>query len=290
VEIVVGQAVIKRAMELQLCDRPIAWLGARPHLISQHRHWLHPHFLDEQDCWGLDFQTWILEIEGQTIVVDPCTGNSRPHIMPQFDMLDIPFIDRFSSTGTRPEDVDFVFCTHFHHDHCGWNTQLKDGRWMPTFPNARYLFVQREYDRWNPNGTNYRAVDYNDGVYDRSIRPIVEAGLADFADGTYRVVQNVMIETAYGHTSGHSVLSLASSGHNAIFTGDAFHHPLQLIDPQIQFGDCDDIDSAIATRRSLAAAALKRDALLIPAHLPYPHAGRLQQINGELEFHAYSTF
>ena len=37
-------------------------------------------------------------------------------------------------------------CTHLHSDHVGWNTRLDNGRWMPTFPNARYVFSKLDYE------------------------------------------------------------------------------------------------------------------------------------------------
>ena len=193
---------------------------------------------------------------------------------------------RFNATGVRPEEVDYVFCTHMHHDHCGWNTQLRGGRYVPTFPNARYLFLRREYERWDPNGANYQAVDYNEGVYQRSILPVVEAGLADLVMERHRILPGLNIEPAPGHTIGHAMLHLVSQAEEAYFSGDVFHHPLQLTDPSIQFGDCDDLAQAIATRQRLIALGLEREALIIPAHLPFPHAGRVSQINGAIMFEA----
>lgn len=285
--IVVGEAQIRSVLEMRLTNRPIATLGASEALIEANRHWLTPWFLEAGDTWSLNFQTWILHVDGKVVVVDPCTGNGRPHPIAPFHMLDEPFIERFCATGVQPEEVDIVFCTHFHHDHCGWNTQLRDGRWTPTFPNARYLFLQREYDRWNPNGRNYRAVAYNDGVFERSILPVVEAGLADFVPERHLLSPSIVIEPAHGHTLGHAMLCLGSRGENALFSGDCFHHPLQLAKPEIQFGDCDDVEQAIASRKRLVGLALEQDALVIPAHLPAPHCGRVRRgDDGEIWFEA----
>jgi glyoxylase-like metal-dependent hydrolase (beta-lactamase superfamily II) len=280
----VGEAEINSALEMSLTGRPIAWLGADPALIEANRDWLSPHFLQENDTWSLDFRTWVLRIEDKVVVVDPCTGNGRPHPLPPFNLLNTPFIERFCATGVRPEDVDYVFCTHMHHDHCGWNTQLRDGRWVPTFPNARYLFLRREYQRWDPSGADYRAVAYNEGVYERSIRPVVDAGLADLVMDRHRILPGLEIEQAPGHTLGHAILHLASQGEEACFSGDSFHHPLQLVEPKIQFGDCDEVEQAIATRRRLAALALERNTLIIPAHLPAPHAGYLRRAGERVIF------
>lgn len=271
----IGGAAISSALELSLDRRPIASLGADPALIEANRDWLEPWFLEEGDTWSLVFQCWIVHVDDRIVVVDPCTGNGRPHPLPMFDMLDIPFLERFRATGIDPLDVDYVFCTHMHHDHCGWNTQLRDGHWVPTFPNARYLFMRREYERWDPNGADYRYVDYNEGVFERSIQPIVEAGLADLVMDRGSLTHSLKIEPAPGHTLGHAMLHLQSGGNEAYFTGDCFHHPLQLTQAELQFGDADDVQQATETRRRLVALGLERDALIIPAHLPTPHAGKV---------------
>ena len=93
----------------------------------------------------------------------------------------------------------------------------------------------------------------------------------------HRVSPSLEIEPAHGHTLGHAMLRLASEAEEACFSGDCFHHPLQLADPDLQFGDCDDVEQARATRRRLIALGLERDALIIPAHLPTPHAGRVRR-------------
>ena len=50
-----------------------------------------------------------------------------------------PYLANLAAAGFMPEDIDYVLCTHLHADHVGWNTRLVGGRWVPTFPNARYL-------------------------------------------------------------------------------------------------------------------------------------------------------
>lgn len=284
--ITVGGAEIRSVLEIQLAGLPIARLGADPAVVEANRAWLSPYFLEAGDTWSLNFRSWVLRVDGRVVVVDPCTGNGRPNTMAAFDMLDIPFIERFCETGVRPQDVDAVVCTHMHHDHCGWNTQLRDGRWVPTFPKARYIFARREYDRWGPNAAAHPVMPYNQGVFERSIQPIVEAGLADLVLDRHRLSPSLELEPGHGHTLGHSMLRLVSEGCEALFTGDAFHHPLQLIEPRLQFGDADDLAQAIETRRRLAADGLERDTLIIPAHLPFPHAGRVRRQGSGIAFEA----
>jgi glyoxylase-like metal-dependent hydrolase (beta-lactamase superfamily II) len=281
----IGDSAIRRIEELRI-PNSIAHFTEDEALLAVHRHWLAPHFLDENDRFDLVFQSWIFEADGRVVLVDPCNGNGKPHLVPFFDRLDVPYIERIAEAGYRPGDIDLVVCTHLHHDHCGWNTMLRDGKWVPTFPNARYVFQRAEYDRWGSDRDRHPPFAYNDGVFERSVQPVVEAGLADLVDGGARLSEGLAVELAAGHTAGHQMLHLASAGRRALFTGDCFHHPIQLVDPAIPFGDAEDQEQVAAMRRKLAAIAADEDCLLIPAHLPAPHAVRAWREDGAIRFAA----
>jgi glyoxylase-like metal-dependent hydrolase (beta-lactamase superfamily II) len=280
--IALGDAQIHRVEELSI-NSPMAVPMDDKALLEAHGGWLIPDFADSDGHWQFVFQSWILLVDGRVVLIDPCNGNGRPHMSPMFDRLHTPYIERFTATGIKPDEVDYVFCTHLHHDHCGWNTQLRDGRYVPTFPRARYLFAQREYERWDTRRPEHRVVDYNVGVFERSVLPVMEAGQVELFDGQHRVSPSISIEPAYGHTEGHSILHLESQSEQAYFTGDAFHHPLQLIDPSLWLGG-DNPEAEIATRRRLIALCLERNALIIPAHFPPPYAGRLRRQEGRVVF------
>jgi len=281
----IGDVALHRVEELRI-PNTITYFTRDEELLAANRHWLAPHFLDQDGGFDLVFQSWLFESEGRVVLVDPCTGNGRPHPVEFFDRLDTPFIERMAGTGFRPQDIDFVVCTHLHHDHCGWNTQLRDGRWVPTFPNARYILRRAEFDRWGAHRDRYRGVDYNEGVFERSVRPVVEAGLADLVSGSHRLTPGMVVEPAPGHTLGHQMLHLTASGEHALFTGDCFHHPIQLVDPAIPFGDSEDMEQTIATRLRLVESAADLPALLIAAHLPAPYAVRVWREGDEMRFAA----
>jgi len=271
----IGDAQIRRVEEMRQ-KIPMAMLTEDRAFVRANQSWLSPFYDSTDDCFELVFQMWILDIAGKTVVVDPCNGNGRSRpVLTAFDHLDTPFIERLEATGTRPEDVDFVFCSHLHCDHCGWNTRLDNGRWVPTFPNARYLFVRREVERWEPSRPGHRPVEYNIGVYEDSVRPVLDAGLADLVADHHAILPGLAIEPAPGHTTGHSVLHLNSRGEDAWFTGDAFHHPLQVLRPELHLEGCDDLQQAVATRERLLHAIAERDGLMIPAHFAGPHRGRV---------------
>jgi len=274
----IGDAEISRAEEFTL-QFPIKRLTRDQSILDANADWLTADFYDRTtQSLTMVFHTWIVQVDGLTVVVDPCNGNgrSRPAV-PFFENLDTPFLERFEATGVRPDQVDMVFCTHLHCDHCGWNTRMQDGRWIPTFPNARYLFVRREVERWDPRRPGHRVIDYNVGVFEDSVQPILDAGLADLVEDRHPVSETLVIEPAYGHTGGHSTLRFAARGEELIFTGDAFHHPLQVLDPTLHLEGCDDLEAAVATRRRLRATLAERGGVMLPAHFPAPHGGRVSR-------------
>lgn len=281
----VGDVAVERVEELRI-PNTIAHFTHDTALIEANRTWLAPHYLDAADHFDLVFQSFVFEHDGRVVLVDPCTGNGRPNPVPFFDRLDVPFIERLEGAGWRPQDVDLVVCTHLHHDHCGWNTHLRDGKWVPTFPRARYAMQQAEIDRWGRDRAQHKPFAMNDGVFERSVEPVLAAGLAQVVAGDSTLAEGLRVEFTPGHTAGHQMLHLVSAGRQALFTGDCFHHPLQLIEPTIPFGDAEDQAAVEALRRRLTARAADEDLLLVAAHLPAPHGVRIARAGDEFVWSA----
>ena len=141
--------------------------------------------------------------------------------------------------GVQPESVDIVFCTHLHVDHVGWNTLLRDGRCVPTFPNARYLAGRREFEYWQqqnrePGGDAVQLPGFRD-----SVLPILEAGQLELVEDGYELGRGLALLPLPGHTPGR--LGVRAEGAvPAIFCGDAIHSPLQVLDPALSTGVCID--------------------------------------------------
>lgn len=235
---------------------------------DEHSDWLVPDFWNPEtgDCVSA-IQTWVLQSAGRTILVDTGVGNDkdRPD-SPVWSRLDTGFLDNLAAAGVQPEDVDVVINTHLHVDHVGWNTRLDGRTWVPTFPNATYLMTQRDFDFWNPaNRTTRRTGGRN--VFEDSVAPIHEAGLAHLWDDTYQIDENLRLDLAPGHTPGSSVLTLASGGDRALFVGDLVHTALQIVEPEINSCFCVDPVESRATRHKLLGRAAEDNALFFPAHL-----------------------
>jgi glyoxylase-like metal-dependent hydrolase (beta-lactamase superfamily II) len=273
----VGEAEIHRIEELT-ARLPFASFNAPQQVIDSNAHWLSPYWVDAAGTWEMVVQSWIVIVDDRVAVIDPCVGNGRslPHFR-VFHMLDTPFIERFVASGIRPQDVDVVVCTHLHSDHCGWNTHLRDGRYVPTFPKARYYMAQREFDRWDPRRPGHLSVAANEGIFENSVLPVLEAGLVELIPDNFAISPSLETQSARGHTLGHVALRLQSAGREAWFTGDTFHHPIELIHPELDAHTCEDFAQTLATRRRLIERFVARGALIIPAHFAAPHMGYLKE-------------
>ncbi|MEM9131340.1 MAG: MBL fold metallo-hydrolase [Actinomycetota bacterium] len=236
--------------------------------------WLRPHFVDEKGKLILRIQALVVESHDQRILVDTCVGNDKERTTPLFDRLSTTFLDDLTAAGFPPESIDQVVCTHLHVDHVGWNTRLVDGDWVPTFPNALYLFGRAEYEYW---ATAEDAAAYGDVMGD-SVAPVVDAGLALMVDSDHLLTPEVQLEPTPGHTPGHVSVRISSVGSTAVITGDMLHHPIQIARPSLCSSADVDAPCAAATRRAAFRRWADSDALVIGSHFAGPGAGRLRPI------------
>ena len=236
---------------------------------------LEPGHVRDGQVYGF-LQSWLIEAEGRTILYDTGAGNAkeRPRI-PIFHRLDGDFLANLSAAGFAPDDIDTVICSHLHIDHVGWNTMLRDGAWVPTFRNAQYVFPAIERVFWDPaNAEGYgkaRGKPGNANVFEDSVQPILDAGLALLVGEGYVVAPGLTLHAAPGHTPGHLVLRAESGGERALFVADILHHLVQIFVPEWNSMFCEDFDQARRTRFGILAEAADTGACLIPAHFAGSH-------------------
>ncbi len=234
--------------------------------------WLIPHFADESGRLKMSIHALIVETPTKRIIVDTCLGNDKKHRrIPTWNDRQGRFLSDLAEAGFARETFDVVLCTHLHVDHVGWNTMFVEGKWEPTFPNARYLFGRIEHEHWTRQTTREDMPH----VMADSVTPIMEAGLADLVEVDHRICDEVSLVPTLGHSPGHCSVRISSRGEEALITGDFAHHPCQMA--RLDWASTADFDkpAAAATRRRVFADLAGKPVLVIGTHFAGPTAGRL---------------
>lgn len=239
--------------------------------------WLQPEFATDGNLKAV-IQSFIVETLEHRILVDTCNGNRKHRTdLPEWNNLQLPFLEQMQGIGLTPEDIDIVLNTHMHCDHVGWNTRLVDGAWVPTFPNAIYLMVQKEYDYW----TSPLDKEVNDdrAAFADSVQPIVTAGKATFVDSNYAITSTVSLFPTHGHTPGHVSVLIEDSGERAVITGDVLYSPCQIAHPE--WGTPFDTDTKVATetRRKFLSDCADTKTVIVGSHFPPPTCGTIKTSN-----------
>jgi glyoxylase-like metal-dependent hydrolase (beta-lactamase superfamily II) len=246
------------------------WKDETADFLKRHA-WVHPHFATPEGLMKISFQCFVLRSRDKTVMIDTCIGADRKREYDVFCNIRTTFLDDMKAAGFPPSSITTVLCTHLHFDHVGWNTHLVNGKWVPTFPQARYLFGRREYDYWCHLRETGGYHDF-EHLHD-SIDPVLEAGLVDFIGPEHQVTDEVSLFPTPGHTPGHVSVLIRSRGEEAVITGDLLHHPIQLSYPLRHANFDMDKQQAAATRQAFVDRFAGRKALVIGSHFPDPTSG-----------------
>ena len=241
--------------------------------VEAHRSWLDRWALASDSTMIFSIQSLLVRTPRHLILVDTCLGAGAQEGARSDDLSAVPYFQKLRAAGVKPEDVDFVLCTHLHLDHTGWNIYRRDGKLVPTFPNAKYVFARREWDYWGQRKEG--DWDFGSGAITSSVRPLVDARRVLLVEPPYQLDDEASIEPIYGHTPGQVSLRIASAGRSAILAGDLMHHPVQCAELQWESIPTVDRKLAIATRRKFLEAHAGSDVLVIPAHFPTPGVGHI---------------
>ena len=268
----VGRVEITRIVEVWKWEDDIgmALEGGTPSMVLA-QPWLLPHHVTPEGRMFINFQAFVLKIGKRRIMIDTCVGADREREFEVFTRMRTTFLEDLASIGIAPGDVDTVLCTHLHFDHVGWNTRLVDGRWVPTFPNARDLFSRKEYDHWvmlretgGYHGVNHLA---------DSVDPVVAAGLVDFITHEHRISDEIRLLPTPGHTPDHVSVLINSGDEQAVITGDVMHHPIQVAMPGHPATFDMDKTAGAKTRVDFVTRFQEKPVLVIGSHFADPGAG-----------------
>jgi glyoxylase-like metal-dependent hydrolase (beta-lactamase superfamily II) len=273
-----GAAAITRVLEWRIDRLPLTLFPDTPPSVWEELAADYTPTFWEGAHWHIAIQTWVVQVDGLTVLVDTGVGNDRDRpAMPPLDHLDTDYLDALQRAGVAPEAVDVVVNTHVHSDHVGWNTRRNGQSWIPTFPNARYLVPEADYRFFHPDNADARPpartedaqarLDMSRIVFADSILPVDEAGQIQLWSDDHRISESLRLRDAAGHTPGSSVLWL-DAGRPAVFVGDLTHSPMQVHRPADPCAFDEDRAAAAVTRKRIFTEASRRRAAVIPAHYP----------------------
>ena len=271
-----GDATIHRIIEMEVGFTPA--LEFLPNLtkevLDENRSWLHPAALDANDNLVLCFQSYVVKTGKHNILIDSCIGNDKDRTARPLwhKKKDDAFMKGLAAAGLTVNDIDFVLCTHLHVDHIGWNTRLENGRWVPTFPKARYIFSKTELDFWLDEAKKTDLPQIVDSVI-----PIVEAKACDIVTSDHSLNDLITLIPTPGHTIDHYAVTLGKGGKDAVFTGDLIHTPLQALYPELTMRVDYNPAQGAASRRKFLETYCDTSTLCCFAHFPSPSKGYVKR-------------
>ena len=247
-------------------------------------------FAPETLALQIAFNGYLVRTPEHNILVDTCIGDDkRRPTRPGWDHRhDGSFIHALAQAGVTPDDIDIVMCTHLHADHVGWNTKLENGRWVPTFPNARYLMGRIEYEHWLATAASIAPEELLYGSFADSVLPVVAHHRADFVEDGHHVNDRVRLELIPGHTPGNLIIHVEGSAGHTVLAGDVLHHPVQLLYPDWSTRFCTDPDLSRTNRRAFLDRFADTPTLICPAHFISPTVGRIKRAAAKGEPASYT--
>jgi glyoxylase-like metal-dependent hydrolase (beta-lactamase superfamily II) len=275
-QLTLGEITIHRVVEQQGAFFPALefFPSLTPELLEANAEWLKPTFIDEANRIVLCVQSYIVRTPHHNILIDTCVGNHKPRPgRPAWHMrTSDQYESNLAATGLSAGDIDYVMCTHLHADHVGWNTRLDNGRWVPTFPNARYVFSDGELAFWSDKEKTDAAA--HPWITD-SVLPVVAANRAEVVRSDHQLNELVQLIPTPGHTIDHYSVHVGRSGQDAIIAGDMIHSPLQARYPEMGMrADYDSVEAG-RSRRKVLERFCDSPTLLCTVHFPSPSVGRI---------------
>jgi glyoxylase-like metal-dependent hydrolase (beta-lactamase superfamily II) len=268
----IGDVEVTRIVEVNNWEDDITMLlpDATPETVLAYP-WLQPHFATPEGKMIISFQCFVMRTPERQIMLDTCIGADREREFDVFTHMATDFLDDLAHAGFDPDKIDTVLCTHLHFDHVGWNTRLVGGKWVPTFPNARYLFGRAEYEHWKMLTDTNGYHDLNH-MHD-AVQPVIDAGLVDLIEPNHDICPELSLRPTPGHTPGHVSIVIESEGERAIVTGDLMHNPIQLERPGDTVRFDMDQDTARKTRIQFVNDMANTDMFVIGSHFSDPTGG-----------------
>jgi glyoxylase-like metal-dependent hydrolase (beta-lactamase superfamily II) len=288
----VGSTKIEKILEMDLIGMTLAQLMPDlPDGVAQSE--LHESGLSDGEGGAiLSLHIWLVRHRDMVILVDTGAGNDK--IRPAqkvLDRLQNPLLERLSRAGVEASDVNYILHTHIHSDHVGWDTRLIGGTWVPTFPRATIICSELEW-RYAQALANADEDEIDECRLKAGLgNPVRVPNAGTFADSLLPLVGRVPFQQINvdgedvlpglrflptpGHSIDHASIELESDGCFALFSGDVFHHPLEITFPDLVSVFCEFPVTARQSRELFMRRAVETSATVFTSHFPQSSAGKI---------------
>lgn len=235
----------------------------------------HKRWLDHEGNVEFPFSCYLVRSGDRTILIDTGLG--------QINMMGFTggsLISELASAGVKPEQIDTVFITHLHVDHCGTVAHVDGDNAWPAFPNATYIWTAEEHAHWTGGVLDSAFVTPNQKAYMKGMFTAMDSRFKPAADGQ-AIAPGVSVIACPGHTPGHAGIVLSSGTERAFILGDAISCPVQLT--ETEWSGLGDMDPKLARKSQevVAREAEATGALLTAAHFPGLTFGRVVMGEGK---------
>jgi glyoxylase-like metal-dependent hydrolase (beta-lactamase superfamily II) len=150
-----------------------------------------------------------------TVLIETGIGNKLPERLIKIFGQPAKLLDNLNAAGISPEDIDIVINSHLHFDHCGWNTTLRDGKIVPTFPKAKYYAPEGEWQHGRLQ-LERDAISYMSENYD----PLIKSGQMELLQGDQEIVPGISVRVFPGHTLHMQAVIIQSGSQTACYISD----------------------------------------------------------------------
>jgi glyoxylase-like metal-dependent hydrolase (beta-lactamase superfamily II) len=217
---------------------------------------------DELNRLRVGLNSLLIRSDERTVLVETGIGNKLPEKSKKIHENEERLLLSLEEAGVAPEDVDIVINTHLHFDHCGWNTMLKNGKVVPTFPRAKYYFQRGEWEhgqrQLERDRVSYISDNYN---------PLIENGQAEMIVGDRLIAPGISVKLFPGHTANMQAVIVESQGKRACYISDLIPTTAHLDVTWVMAYDLFPLDT-IENRKRFYADAVPDNWLVVFTHDP----------------------
>lgn len=228
---------------------------------------------DDLNRIPLSARPMLVRWDNHNLLVDTGNGTKMDEKLQKIYTIDNHKSDislALSGFGLKPEDITEVIFTHLHFDHAGGSTSIKDGKIVPTFPNALH-YVQKEHLEWAEHPTEKdRASFFKDNYM-----PLLADGLLETIDGKGQLFPGLDVIPVFGHTKAMQLVKIHDQGQALLYCADVCPTSAHVNIPFVMGYDNNPL-TTIEEKKMILPQAYEENWIIVLEHDAFIQAGTVK--------------